>query len=76
MDRVDPKSIAGKSFSTVVYESQHFLSFMVVEDTTTLSYPHVGQELWPVGNKHESNVGGYLVHSVLLMDVAKDATVA
>lgn len=49
---------------------------LAVEDRTTLSYSHeASRELGPVGNKRKSNVGGYLAHSVLLLDAANDATV-
>jgi len=76
-DRVEPpEAIAEAVFSTVAHEAQHASLLLAVEYTTTQSYWHeASRELGPVGNRRESNVGGYLTHSVLLLHSTSEATV-
>lgn len=75
-DRVSDDAIAEGGFAAVARRAQRAPLLLAVEDTTTLSYSHgVGQQLGPIGNDRHSTVGGYLAHSVLLLDAERESTV-
>lgn len=67
-DRVDPDAIAEGGYSSTVSVAADHDTLLLVQDTTTLSFTHsVRQELGDLGHSYDY-LGGWLVHSSLLLE--------
>ena len=67
-DRVDPSAIAEGGFASTVTSATEHGTLLLVQDTTTLSFTHsVREELGDLGHEYEY-LGGWFVHSSLLLE--------
>jgi len=67
-DRVDPEAIAEGGYAGTVSAAAGHDTLLLVQDTTTLSFSHsVREELGDLGHSYDY-LGGWLVHSSLLLE--------
>ena len=74
-DAVEAEAVAESGYRASVRAASESEVVLAIEDTTTLSYGHaVKEELGDIGGPEGSAKGGFLVHSVLLVDAQKEHT--
>ncbi len=72
---LEPKAIREGGFASTAEKALGRELIVAAEDTTTISYTHdVAEELGDVGGPSTSQVGGWHVHSVLLLDGKTEET--
>ncbi len=72
---LEPKAIREGGFVSTAEKVSGLELIVAAEDTTTISYTHdVAEELGDVGGPSNTQVGGWHVHSVLLLDGKTEET--
>jgi hypothetical protein len=75
-DAVTSEAIASGGYERTAHEACDCEEILAVEDTTTLSWGHVGSsDLGDVGGPSGSKKRGFMVHSVLLLDSGSGSTI-
>lgn len=75
-ERVSPEAIAEGGFAATAQAARGYAQLLALEDTTTLSYAHaVAGQLGDLGGQAGSVKRGMWVHTVMLLDAARECTV-
>ena len=75
-EQVECEAIAESGFKACAEQASLSRTLLALEDSTSLSFGHgVRDELGPVGGAAESQLQGFMVHSVLLVDADTRRTI-
>jgi len=74
-ENILPEDIADGAFNATAKLAQHSNVLLALEDTTNISFSHeVAKELGYTSSSSDSRIGGFLVHSILLVDAESQQT--